>query len=225
MAYCKSCGAYIPDGLSACLACGFDEEAKNASAAGKAKAAGKTQSDDIREVLERHRKLQQEKNRQWAEQEKERREQQAENRRWAQEEYARRQAEREAEEKKQREEYARRQAERELEEEQRRQEQQSSVGGSAGHAHVGKNTTLAALSYLSFLFLGPLFLAPDDEFARFHGRQGLRLFIFGQVANVLSGTPVGWVMQLFRIYYIYKGMSNAVNGRKEPLPFIGTLFK
>ena len=25
MAYCKKCGAYIPDGLSACLACGYDE--------------------------------------------------------------------------------------------------------------------------------------------------------------------------------------------------------
>ncbi len=25
MAYCNKCGAYIPDGLTACLACGYDE--------------------------------------------------------------------------------------------------------------------------------------------------------------------------------------------------------
>ena len=32
MAYCKKCGAYIPDGLSACLACGYDDVAANAAA-------------------------------------------------------------------------------------------------------------------------------------------------------------------------------------------------
>lgn len=225
MAYCKSCGAYIPDGLSACLACGYDESAQNASAAGKAKAAGKAQSDDIREVLERHRKLQQEKNRQWAEQEKERREQQAENRRWAQEEYARRQAEREEEEKKRRQEYARRQAARELEEEKRQQEQERLRKASSPNTVAKPHTVLAALSYLSVLFIAPLFMAPDDKFARFHGRQGLRLFIFSMIADALSGTPFGWVLQLLRIFYIYKGMTNAINGKEEPLPFIGTLFR
>ena len=30
MAYCKSCGAYIPDGQTACLACGYDESAEAA---------------------------------------------------------------------------------------------------------------------------------------------------------------------------------------------------
>ena len=33
MAYCKNCGAYIPDGISACLACGFDENAGKTAAA------------------------------------------------------------------------------------------------------------------------------------------------------------------------------------------------
>ena len=39
MAYCKSCGAYIPDGLNTCLACGFDEGAEKAAAAAARKAA------------------------------------------------------------------------------------------------------------------------------------------------------------------------------------------
>ena len=37
MAYCKECGAYIPDGHSKCLACGFNE-AEAAKKAEQAKA-------------------------------------------------------------------------------------------------------------------------------------------------------------------------------------------
>ena len=43
MGYCTSCGAYIPDGQSKCLACGFDENAEkekaSASSGGGAAAA------------------------------------------------------------------------------------------------------------------------------------------------------------------------------------------
>ena len=99
MAYCANCGAYIPDGQTGCLACGYDEaakarEEKKAAAAGTA-AGAQQNSEDLREILERHRRQQQEQNRQWAEQEKARRDQQAANRQWAEEEYARRQAEKE----------------------------------------------------------------------------------------------------------------------------------
>ena len=104
MAYCKKCGAYIPDGLSACLACGYDDAAANAAAEAARKQSARAaqqaqpkteQGETIEDIMARHRRLQQEKNRQWAEQEKQRRERQAENRQWAQEEFARRQAERE----------------------------------------------------------------------------------------------------------------------------------
>ena len=36
MAYCKSCGAYIPDGQNVCLACGFDESAQQQESAAQA---------------------------------------------------------------------------------------------------------------------------------------------------------------------------------------------
>ena len=39
MAYCKKCGAYIPDGLTACLACGFDENLKAGETAAQTKSA------------------------------------------------------------------------------------------------------------------------------------------------------------------------------------------
>ena len=36
-------------------------------------------------------------------------------------------------------------------------------------------------------------------------------------------TGIGWVLSLFRLFCIIKGISNAIQGKKEPLPFIGTL--
>ena len=146
MAYCKKCGAYIPDGLSACLACGYDDAAANAAAEAARKQSARAaqqaqpkteQGETIEDIMARHRRLQQEKNRQWAEQEKQRRERQAENRQWAQEEFARRQAEREVKA----EEEARRRAEEEA-----RQRTYRQTRASAPAQSGSGNTALAALS-------------------------------------------------------------------------------
>ena len=68
----------------------------------------------------------------------------------------------------------------------------------------------------------PRFFCPEDEFARYHARQGLVLFIFGVICDAISAAvPIGWVLTLFRLYCIYKGMTNALNDRMEPLPYIG----
>ena len=234
MAYCKSCGAYIPDGLSACLACGYDEASEQAASAVKKQSSPKEkQNDDVREVMDRHRRLQQEKNRQWAEKEKERRDRQKENRRWAQEEYAKRQAEREveAEQRRRDEEQRRREAEqRRREAERQRAEQRRSTAGSGAQTSpgaavsAGGNRALAAASYLGVLFALPFFFTPDDAFAKFHARQGLKLFLFTLVTRILKYiTPFGWIFTLIHLYFIYKGASNALNGKKEPLPYIGTI--
>ncbi len=210
MAYCVSCGAYLPDGQTKCLACGYDEAAKAREEAKKSGSAAAAQAgnEDMREILERHRKLQQEKSRQWAEQEKARRQQQQENRKWAEQEFARRQAQREAE------------AERYVN---RPNTQTRSTPGSDTAAGSG-NKALAALSYLSVLFALPYLFAPQDEFAMYHAKQGLRTFILGILADALGSiTGIGWILSLARLYLMFKGISNAVNGRREPLPWIGTL--
>ncbi len=210
MAYCVSCGAYLPDGQSRCLACGYDEEAKKRAEkkTGGSAAAAQSSDEDLREILERHRKLQQEKSRQWAEQEKARRQQQQENRKWAEQEFARRQAQREAEA----EQYVN-----------RPYTQTRSTLGSDTAAGSG-NKALAALSYLSVLFALPYLFAPQDEFAMYHAKQGLRTFILGILADALGSiTGIGWILGLARLYLMFKGISNAVNGRREPLPWIGTL--
>lgn len=224
MAYCKKCGAYIPDGIGACLACGFDENAGKAAAA--AEAARQERNNDINEVMERHRRLQQEKNRQWAEQEHERRQRQEENRRWAEEEFARRQAQKELEEEQRRREAEARVREAEVRAREAEARARAAVPGSAwDQSRTGSgNTALAALSYLSVLFLLPLVFTPEDKFARFHAKQGLRLFLFSLLIDVIGGlTGIGWILSLFRLFCIFKGITNAIQGKKEPLPFIGTL--
>ena len=74
------------------------------------------------------------------------------------------------------------------------------------------------------LFAIPYFLAPNDKFVRFHAKQGMKLFLFGIVADVLGALiGLGWLATLFRLYLIYKGMSNALSGKKEELPVIGNI--
>ena len=200
MAYCKRCGAYIPDGLSACLACGYDESSEQA----KARAYEREQHGDLREQYEQERRKQQETSRKWAEQE-----------------YERRQAAQQ-----QREEELRRQAEQRQQAREATKEQAkfyaNRVKDGISSVASSNNRLVAALSYLSILFLLPRLFCPEDEFARYHGRQGLTLFVFGIICDAISAAfPIGWLLSLFRLYCIYKGMSNALNGLKLPLPYIG----
>ena len=52
----------------------------------------------------------------------------------------------------------------------------------------------------------------------------MKLFLFGIVADVLGALiGLGWLATLFRLYLIYKGMSNALSGKKEELPVIGNI--
>ena len=215
MAYCGKCGAYIPDGQTKCLACGYDEAEERAQSAAAASAAASASTgkyygfsnDEMRAKLEEQRRKQQKQSRVWAEQERERR----------QREQDRAQRERERKE-------------HERAEQRRREQEQASRAQSTGARGAkeipslgeGESKVFAALSYISILFLLPFFLRRDDGFAMYHARQGLVLMIYGVLADILSVIPVvGWVFPLFRLYCIFKGISNAVKGVKEPLAYIG----
>ena len=100
MAYCKKCGAYVPDGLSACLACGYDEAAEEKRSG--AATAREQQNEDFRLKYEEERRRRQEDNRKWAEQERLRRQEEEERRQ-------REEDERQREEERQRQEEIRRQ--------------------------------------------------------------------------------------------------------------------
>ncbi len=207
MAYCKSCGAYIPDGITACLACGYDEAAKAQESAGTA-TAGKHEkksggekyrpfdSDFLKRQLEEQRKRQQENSRKWAETE-----------------------------------YAQRQK---AKEEQARNFTNTS-GRSASDVYQTvrramnsdeSSKVFAGLSYFSALFLLPYLFKNDDDFATYHAKQGMTLFAAGILADIAGGIlGVGWLVALARIYMIFQGVGNVVKGKKKPLPYIGDILK
>lgn len=202
MAYCKNCGAYVPDGHTKCLACGLDQnEDKNKEySSGSAAQTDPRQSsrpsqEEMRRQMEQQRKKQQEDSRRWAEAERQRRRQEEEARR-------RREAETEG-----------------------TAAWTQAAGNAARSKSSQPNKLLAALSYLSVLFILPFLFCKDDKYAMFHARQGAILFAVTAVGEVLgSAFGLGWIVTLMHLYWIYKGMTNANDGKMEPLPYIGNLF-
>ena len=204
MAYCDKCGAYIPDGQSKCLACGYDEaeERERTSRAYQ-------QQEDQRTQAEQRRRQRQEEDRKWAENEQRRRQ--------MEEEFKRRQ--------KQAEEKARSFVNRGSAGGWQQTDQGSfrvSTEDAGFSSSKGHNKLLAALSYVSILFLIPLIFAQDDEFAKFHAKQGARLFVCNAIGTVLGSIfSIGWVITLLLIYLMVVGIKNALNEKWEPLPYIG----
>ena len=208
MGYCTSCGAYIPDGQTKCLACGFDESVKEQGSAAQATAKAPSSSgaqrkyrqfdsDFLRQQLDEQRKRQQENSRKWAETE-----------------------------------YAQRQKAKE--EQARNFTNTSRTSGGNNYTETVRGAVqsadqsklLAGMSYISALFLVPMLFAKDDQFASFHAKQGMNLFVAGILGDIAgSMLGLGWLVTLARLYMIYQGISNVANGRKRKLPYIGELFK
>ena len=196
MAYCKKCGAYIPDGQTRCLACGYDEAAENAAS----QYAYAYDEDSARRDYEAERK-----------------EKQQQNREWAKEEYARRKQEREEEEARKKAEAAERAA---------RRNYDPSRQSEAGMSYTeGNSKFFAAASYISLGFLLQKMFLPDDEYAQYHAKQGERLFICGILAEVVGSIfGIGWIPILLRLGYTWRGIVNAKNGEETELPYINGFF-
>jgi len=201
MPYCQKCGAYIPEGTTSCLACGFD----SAVQAAQERAAWEKERLD-REKVEQHRAEQQELNRKWAEAEKNRRERTRD--------FASRAAEAEARVREKAEEMAKAASE---------SETVNRVKDAAGNT-LGKGNLPAILSYVSFLCFLSDFLGIKDDFTRYHARQGKKLFFFG-IITTLVGLPfgIGEIMPFVNVILMIIGIKNAAGGKKEPLPIIGNI--
>lgn len=95
---------------------------------------------------------------------------------------------------------------------------------------VQENKALAAISYISILFFIPLLAKKDSEFAQFHAKQGMALFVLEAVIMFIVMIPIlgwfiaalGWFVSL--IFFIM-GLVNALNGKCVELPIIGGWFK
>lgn len=100
-------------------------------------------------------------------------------------------------------------------------------------ADISDNKVMAILAYIGFLFLVPMFAAPNSKYARFHVSQGLTLFIVmviaGAVGGVLSIIPIVglifgiifWAVDLVGLVLMVLGIINAANGQAKELPIIG----
>lgn len=213
MAYCKSCGAYIPDGQTACLACGYDESAEAARSSGTAAAAAKAPENKTTRTggNEKYRQVDSELLKKQLEEQ--RRRQQANSRKWAETEYAQRQKAKE--------------------EQARNFTNTSARSGSDVYRTVRSAVSsddagkvMAGLSYFSVLFILPYLFRSKDRFAMYHARQGMTLFAAGLVGELVGSLfGLGWLVWLARIYMIIQGVSHVVKGEKKPLPFIGDLIK
>ena len=97
MAYCDRCGSYIPDGWTACPACGYDkaQEEKQNQQAAAAQAHRAEQEKFAREEAEKRRAQRQAYDKAWAENEQRRRREEEEFRRKQQEQEERRRREQE----------------------------------------------------------------------------------------------------------------------------------
>ena len=186
MAYCNECGAYIPDGQTACLACGYDP-AKVKTKNKKSSSGGFAYEFDstvLKEEIEKQKQRIKEESKKWAEEEKARREAQKD-----------------------------------------KQSADSAPAHEPGQLSDGTIRLLSAASYLGALFILPFIFASNSEYARFHAKQGIKLFVFGIICKILTAiVPVAALINLFQFYLIYKGMSAALNNRMEELPYIGKLW-
>jgi uncharacterized membrane protein len=99
----------------------------------------------------------------------------------------------------------------------------------ASASDVEQNKMMAILAYI--LFFVPLLAAKDSPFAKYHANQGLILFLFGIVGNVIGavlsviviGLCISAIVNIVWLVYAVLGIINAANGQMKPLPGFGNL--
>ena len=194
MAYCKSCGAYIPDGHTKCLACGLDQnqEEEKEYASGSAAQEEEERSRESREASRR-------------EEEERSRQRQEENRRWPRPNAAAVSSGREA--------MARTE-----------NDEDYTVRGARPKGYQSNRLLAALSYIPALFLLPFIFCSNDRfalYHAR-QGLILFAVTAAGQILGSAFG--LGWIVTLMQIYWIIKGISNANAGKMEPLPYIGNLF-
>lgn len=99
----------------------------------------------------------------------------------------------------------------------------SGAVGSGILSTLKKSKVLAALSYFGIICFLPLIVSPDDDFAKYHAKQGIVLLVCSLAIDFIASfsSGIAGLLSLARIYLIYRGLMNATHNRKEELPYIG----
>ena len=120
---------------------------------------------------------------------------------------------------------------RDKQEEPKTEAKPSSSGRKCDAKDIQENKALAAISYIWILFFIPMFAKKDSQFAQFHARQGLALFVLSIVIYFASMIPflgwfvISWFGSLILLVFFIMGLINALSGKCAELPWIGRWFK
>ncbi len=95
-----------------------------------------------------------------------------------------------------------------------------------GSTKEGSTNAIAVLSYLGILLIIPLLVAKDNQFVKFHIKQGLVLLIAAIAISFIAWIPIlgwlvgfiGWIVCLI---LAIMGIVNVLGGKKKQLPLIG----
>lgn len=108
------------------------------------------------------------------------------------------------------------------------------------HDDINKNKGLALLSYLSLLFLVPMFVNQNSPYIKFHVNQGIVLFILHIVVSVAVAVvrgllnffpafidgPLSYIVGLVPLVIFalaIVGIINCLQGQARRLPVIGNV--
>ena len=98
---------------------------------------------------------------------------------------------------------------------------------------IDEGKTMAIIAYVTVIGLIIAYFMNKDknnEFAKFHIGQSLRIFILGIIISIVvtilvmvTGLAVLSYLSYIPLILIVLGIMNAVNAKAEPLPVIGTI--
>lgn len=88
----------------------------------------------------------------------------------------------------------------------------------------------AALGYIWVLCLVPLLLKRSSQYAQFHGKQGLMLFIFEIFISIVWVVPIlGWIIAIVGWVYVVimigLGIIKSLQGEYWEMPILGKYAK
>lgn len=86
---------------------------------------------------------------------------------------------------------------------------------------VEANKTVAALSYISILFIIPLLGKKDSKFCQFHAKQGLVVFLIELLASILCMIPpLCMLVWLGAVVLSVLAVMKVLNGEWWKIPYI-----
>ena len=89
------------------------------------------------------------------------------------------------------------------------------------------------LAYLGILCLIPFFAEKNNKYVQFHAKEGLNLFLYDLIAEVVCGflgttiillipaLIVAWLVRVANVAFMIIGIINVCNDKAKELPYIG----